>query len=417
MDQQQFDALTRAMARRSSRRRALATLLGAGGLAAAYGMLSGRVQVTVDLDDPIATAEGASAAGTTPTPRPTRTPTRTPTAEPDDSGNSDDETEPTGDGCRDGLAPCGAACIDPLRDSLNCGGCGYACRSGEETCVAGTCTPVAQPCTPAQSACDGACVDLDTDPNHCGSCDVSCDAESEECVGGACRVRCEQAAGGLTEACEGVCVDLGSDPEHCGSCDTRCGPAAACRNGQCENVTCTTNGEIVCGSDRDCVDPLTDRRHCGECGNFCRPGQACHDGACGPAGEEGAAEPAEEATDESPNLRVVGVSFRRPQAGYDFCTIEVLVRNDGDGPAIGVSVFARIEELVEGDPNKYPTIGDDLVGPTEIGPGQEATYSNDGTLLVHQGYPVIHSVEVSIGGTFVAGHSSPYGTVGSICEV
>jgi len=41
---------------------------------------------------------------------------------------------------------CNFACVDPMSDPMNCGGCGNTCQTGGESCQAGTCMDTAASC-------------------------------------------------------------------------------------------------------------------------------------------------------------------------------------------------------------------------------------------------------------------------------
>jgi hypothetical protein len=48
--------------------------------------------------------------------------------------------------CASPMLACAAACVDPMTDDKNCGGCGVPCQSGTETCQAGTCVDTTMTC-------------------------------------------------------------------------------------------------------------------------------------------------------------------------------------------------------------------------------------------------------------------------------
>jgi hypothetical protein len=110
--------------------------------------------------------------------------------------------------CDAPLKNCSGACIDPLSDADNCGGCKVKCliQSGGDAnsqCVGGRCT-----C---------ACADGSNCPSndHAKCCDVS------------------------TTICNGQCTDLNNDLYNCGQCARECGPYTGEFDSQCVNGTCS----------------------------------------------------------------------------------------------------------------------------------------------------------------------------------
>lgn len=140
---------------------------------------------------------------------------------------------------------CGGACVSPLADDQNCGGCGVVCGRG-------------------QTCCNGRCVDTRRDPRYCGDCitGARC-APNQVCHAGRCRDECpkplrqcgrtcgnpntqtccgkkvlidkEDIANGLIKCCGGNAVEVHSDVDNCGSCGCRCvgRQECTCQNGQC----------------------------------------------------------------------------------------------------------------------------------------------------------------------------------------
>lgn len=161
----------------------------------------------------------------------------------------------SGQTCRGGACQCPAdrpvlcadRCVDPQRESANCGACDNACAAGS-WCQGGACA-----CSAPQTYCPGVgCVDVTRDPNHCGACGRVCrggDASVETCIAGACLAPCP--AG--THRCGTTCASDAS-PATCGArCEPCVAPArgsAACAAGQC-GVTCEA-GLHACGS--ACLD-------------------------------------------------------------------------------------------------------------------------------------------------------------------
>ena len=173
--------------------------------------------------------------------------------------------------CMDGSVDCdGAYCAFVDDDPANCGACGHACDEGE-ACSEGSCVPS---CGDTEMRCDGQCVDWN-DPAHCGACDRAC-AETEVCNLGTCEPFCDL---GL-DPCDGACVDLDRDDANCGACGNACTGGRACEGGSCA----CPEGTELCGG--VCVDTQTDAAHCGACDAACEPGVACEGGACGcPGGQ------------------------------------------------------------------------------------------------------------------------------------
>jgi Stigma-specific protein, Stig1 len=95
--------------------------------------------------------------------------------------------------CEAGLICCGGACVRPYNNSVNCGGCGVACRFVGTSCQAGVCCadPTAAcyttTCPNGQVMCGDSCRDLGSDSEHCGACDRACSSKLPHCVAGLCR--------------------------------------------------------------------------------------------------------------------------------------------------------------------------------------------------------------------------------------
>jgi hypothetical protein len=90
-------------------------------------------------------------------------------------------------------------------------------------------------CDAGQTLCNGQCVDLQSDINHCGDCGIGC-AFDLTCVDGVC---IDPGCGNdpetgiaLTE-CGGICVNTATNPVYCGGCDTSCPSGAPCDDGVC----------------------------------------------------------------------------------------------------------------------------------------------------------------------------------------
>src|SRR5439155_26821234 len=87
--------------------------------------------------------------------------------------------------CTGPLLTCGGACVDPMKDLRNCGGCGVACLAGN-VCIAGACSLV---CDEGLTICEGRCVDSQSDLAHCGGCGKAC-RQAEVCSRGRCAPVC-----------------------------------------------------------------------------------------------------------------------------------------------------------------------------------------------------------------------------------
>ncbi|MHB8418766.1 MAG: hypothetical protein ACYDCL_11865 [Myxococcales bacterium] len=183
---------------------------------------------------------------------------------------------------RSGLC-CGGACVDPVQDPANCGGCGLACASGvcQREITSGVCAPASPP--------DGGC----------GGCPAG-----DACIEGLCVARsCPQTQasllcaldGGLASCCfvyllangnltpEAYCADLSTDPQNCGACGNSCFTGLACQGGICgppgdagacagrEGDRCALGdgGPGLCCGAAGCVDPTADLANCGYCGDDC----------------------------------------------------------------------------------------------------------------------------------------------------
>lgn len=137
-------------------------------------------------------------------------------------------------------------CIDPSRDSQNCGNCGNVCVY-PQVCTGGVCgcAPDSTPCIDHAECCSqlcfvttctscsdvttgdgspltfcgaGECVNLNTDIDHCGACGNVCPRTS----------------GGIV--CEaGICHDINNDADFCGFSQVTCPAGQICRFGDCVN--------------------------------------------------------------------------------------------------------------------------------------------------------------------------------------
>ncbi len=135
-------------------------------------------------------------------------------------------------------------CIDPSRDSQNCGNCGVTCIL-PQVCSNGVCGCAADdaPCSDHSECCSQLCF-----VNTCKTC-------TNITTGGGVP---------LTFCGEGVCVNLLTDIDHCGACFNACA---------------RTSGGIVCDTGV-CHDINSDPNYCGFGAVVCGPGKICHLGDC-----------------------------------------------------------------------------------------------------------------------------------------
>jgi hypothetical protein len=128
---------------------------------------------------------------------------------------------------------CDGFCVNIETDPNHCGNCGVACYPGE-SCSAGSCTQ----CGGTLAPCGESCVDLQSDHDNCGGCGVLCQ-NWENCVAGLCFADPTEPGGSEScpswlTYCDGFCVDTQRDDENCGGCRSRCQPLVMeCREGRC----------------------------------------------------------------------------------------------------------------------------------------------------------------------------------------
>ena len=128
-------------------------------------------------------------------------------------------------------------CIDPSKDSQNCGNCGNVCVY-PQVCSGGVCgcAPNGSPCASYSECCSGACTN-----GICTQCQL-----------------------GFTD-CGNKCVDIRSNTSHCGACGNVCpqtSPGVICVSGVCRDVN-------------------NDDNYCGNAGIQCPPEKCCYAGICG----------------------------------------------------------------------------------------------------------------------------------------
>ncbi|HZS42332.1 MAG TPA: hypothetical protein VFF06_36125 [Polyangia bacterium] len=200
--------------------------------------------------------------------------------------------------CRTNELCCGSDCIDPLVESLDCGGCDMICHVGEQ-CIGGACECAGgSACTAPATCCPATgCFDLQTNKNNCGMCGNKCGA-GETCSGGTCHCGAGAACGVGQHCCSGSCspvaclcggvscADLCCNnvctPEsdaNCGACLNACQTPLTCSNGECacHGVHCQM-GDQCCSS--GCANTNTSNQNCGACGHACGTGESCVGGKC-----------------------------------------------------------------------------------------------------------------------------------------
>jgi hypothetical protein len=232
VDQTHFDALTRSLARRPTRRGALRLLI--GGLLG--GMVSGRTWTLAhalqrpDRDqDGLYDDDEVNVYGTNPD-----------VFDTDGDGTGDGEEiyrrdnglgGPSNPLVNDNAPP-------PDNDGEFCPDCGL--QGPPKGDVFDQCASQGLIECPGPNN-TGYCANLANDPNNCGACGSICNEVGRGC-------------------CGGYCLDTTTDPYNCGLCGNACGSSSVCVNSLCEYVP---------------LPPL-----CQLSGNFCTGGGNCCSGTC-----------------------------------------------------------------------------------------------------------------------------------------
>ncbi len=300
MDGQRFDALTRALAGRTSRRRALAVFLGAvgGGLvrssASAAGQTAGALcnrnsqcasGVCGERDR--AGRRRCQCVGAADCPAP---------------ANKCDRAVCQAGACTTGTpkvcAPC-KTCSDgscvPLATDPRCDG---VCSDGD--CVS-VCLPVQSACDPnTQNCCqddvtecsyEANCTSGQGDARCCrpigATCASRCDCcENADCVANRCALQAGQQCASSSECalggcCDGTCRNFESDVLNCGGCGRVCPTAPHLAKFYCEAGACFAQcGVTSMFCDGRCATIETDEENCGACDVRCETGERCCGGVC-----------------------------------------------------------------------------------------------------------------------------------------
>ncbi|MFO0556673.1 MAG: hypothetical protein U0269_01520 [Polyangiales bacterium] len=178
--------------------------------------------------------------------------------------------------CPLGLLACGASCINPAVDPLNCGSCGNRCPAGANgvaICESGTCDAL---CQMGFGNCDrntanGCEVDVRTSATHCGMCGRACALPNATagCSAGSCVIAmCNAGFGDCDAMAANGCETPLNSVSNCGMCGRSCSgasPICDTRAGMCSSGC--VGGQTRCGM--SCVDTGSDVTNCGACGRAC----------------------------------------------------------------------------------------------------------------------------------------------------
>jgi hypothetical protein len=127
--------------------------------------------------------------------------------------------------------PCGNVCTDVQTDPNNCGACGVVCGP-DEACRFGFCGPIPA-CADTLVLCGDTCVDLQSDQRNCGWCGTVCQ-NWERCTAGVCIADPLPDCPPGLDRCDDFCVDFLHDDGNCGGCGHACKLfVTECREGRC----------------------------------------------------------------------------------------------------------------------------------------------------------------------------------------
>jgi hypothetical protein len=164
-------------------------------------------------------------------------------------------------------------CRNLRQDKNHCGSCNHACTEGKDP-----------------ACCYGRCRDLHADPLNCGACVHRCPRDKPLCSAGTCYKKCPQ---GLTK-CGNTCMrqsteaccngrviakeDLQFDDKNCGDCGRDCSKEPFATGECCGGECCDINASECCSG--QCTNIILNDENCGECGKVCGPNEFCRFGDC-----------------------------------------------------------------------------------------------------------------------------------------
>ncbi len=185
-------------------------------------------------------------------------------------------------GCEPPMLQCQGACVDPLSDVANCGGCGVACVT-DQVCVDGICT---DPFCNGDGVCDSDQETAETCYVDCGSCGDGlctdgyetaddCYADCGACGDGLCTDGSETADDCYADcgACgDGICTDGSETADDCYADCGACGDGI-CTDGSEDANSCPSDCE---SSGAPCDDPIELDPSAATTGNFGTTDAVCY---------------------------------------------------------------------------------------------------------------------------------------------
>lgn len=126
---------------------------------------------------------------------------------------------------------CDDVCVDVQSDPNHCGACGVVCGV-DEACRFGFCGPIPA-CDGLLVLCGDTCVELQSDQRNCGWCGAVCQ-NWERCLAGVCIADPLPDCPPGLDRCDDFCVDFLHDDGNCGGCNHACQWfVTECRDGRC----------------------------------------------------------------------------------------------------------------------------------------------------------------------------------------